>query len=97
MPFLFIRTCNSDFSTIDEGAEYGSNEDALAMGVQSAVAIATDEIHRGEKTAAVDVCIEDQSGKAVLRTVIAISVSPLMIAAASHRSQLSSSEDQANH
>jgi hypothetical protein len=79
VPFLFIRTCNSDFGGIDDGAEYECNEDALVMGVRSAVGIVADEIHRGERTAAVDVRIEDQGGHTVLRTVVAISVSPLMV------------------
>lgn len=92
MPFLFIRTCNSDYGAIDEGGEYGSNEDALQMGVQSGVAIATDEIHRGERTAAVEVCVEDQGGKTVLRTVVTIAVSPLMSRFGSTSSELSSLE-----
>lgn len=88
MPFLFIRTCNSDFGGIDDGAEYGSPEDALAMGVRSAVGLAADEINAGERTAAVDVCIEDRSGQTVLRTVVAISVSPLIADPASAGSEL---------
>ena len=79
MPFLFIRTCNSDFGGIDDGAEYMSNEAALAAGVRGGVGIVVDEIQRGKQTAAVDVCIEDQSGETVMRTVVAISVSPLMV------------------
>lgn len=96
MPFLFIRTCNSDFGATDEGADYNTNEEALATGVQGAVAIATDEIHRGERTAAVEVCIEDQNGSAVLRTVVAISVSSLMVKRASLDPDLASSPDAAN-
>lgn len=93
MPFLFIRICNSTFGTVDDGAEYGSNEDALAVGVRSAVSVAADEINGGERTAAVDVHVEDRSGDAVLRTVVAISVSPLLAKPVSFSSGLSSASD----
>lgn len=79
MPFLYIRTCNSEFSARDDGADYESSEAALAHGIQSAIEIITDEVQRGGRTAAVDLSIEDQNGQAMLRSVVAISIAPMMI------------------
>jgi hypothetical protein len=84
MPFLFIRLCNSHFGSVDEGAEYVSKEAAMSAGVRGAVAIAGDEVFGGERAAAVDICIEDQNGKTVLRSVVAILVSPLLVMHPSH-------------
>lgn len=79
MPFLYIRTCNSEIVARDEGCDYETNEAAMAQGVQSALGIVTDEILMGERSAAVDVCVEDQNGKTLLRTIVAVSTSLMMI------------------
>lgn len=77
MPFLFIRTTNSDFATLDDGAPYERPEDALAMGIASAVAIVGEDVLEGEGTAAVEICVENEDGEKVLRAVVATSVSRL--------------------
>lgn len=79
MPFLYIRTCDADVSSLDEGADYAHGEDALEHGVRGGMEIACEEIHRGKRSAAVDVCIEDPTGQTLLRTMIAVSVSPLLV------------------
>ena len=83
MPFLHIRTCNSDFECVDDGAQYERAEDALTLGIDSAVSIVRDEVQQGRRTAAVEICVESESGEKVLRSVVAISVSALTIAAPS--------------
>ena len=80
MPFLYIRTCNSDFHCVDDGADYARPEDALAAGVEGAVGIVSDEIKRGGNAAAVEICVEQEDGTRLLRSVVAISVSPLSVA-----------------
>ena len=83
MPFLFIRICNSDFQSRDEGAHYESVEDALAFGVEGAVGVARDEVRSGASAAAVEVRVEGGGGETMLRSVVAISISPLSIVDAS--------------
>lgn len=78
MPLLFIRATNSEFHSRDDGAEYDRPETALALGVQSAVAIAADEIDKGHCSAAIEVVVERDNGSPVLRSVVSISVAPLM-------------------
>ena len=80
MPRLFIHVRNSEYRSRDEGGEYDSAQAALAVGVQSAVVMAGDEIGRGQRSAAVEVNIEADDGTRLLSTVVAISVSPLMAA-----------------
>lgn len=81
MPLLFIQARNSDFWVRDDGYEHASPEAALAKGIQSAVAMAADEIGRGRRSAAVEVIIEQGDGVRLLSSVVAISVSPLVLAA----------------
>lgn len=81
MVLLFIHATNSEFHSRDEGAEYDRVEAALALGVQGAVALVADGINHGERSAAVEVSIEGEDGTQLLRSVVAISVSPLMPAA----------------
>jgi hypothetical protein len=78
MPRLFIRATDSRFHSSDEGAEYDLPEAALALGIQGAVAILSDEIKQGERNAAVEVSIEAEDGTQVLRSIVAISVSSLI-------------------
>ena len=77
MPFLFIKTLNATFQSKDDGVDYDRPEDALAAGVNGALEIVRDEIKQGKAHAAVDVCIEQKDGKVILRSVVAVSVSPL--------------------
>lgn len=83
MTLLFIHARNAEICARDEGAEYDHSERALALAVQSAIGIAVDEIGRGERNAAVEVSVEREDGTVVHRSVVAISVSPLMAAEAS--------------
>ena len=78
MPLLFIRARNSEFASCDDGAEYDQPEVALALGVQSAIAIIADEVNRGERSAAVEISIASEDGTQVLSSVVALSVSPLI-------------------
>ena len=78
MPLLFIHATNSMFESRDEGAEYDLPEVAMALGVRSAITILADEIHQGERNAAVEISIEAEDGTQVLRSVVAVSVSPLI-------------------
>ena len=81
MHILFIRAINSEFDSRDNGAEYEMPETALAAGVQSALLIAVDEMQRGRPSTAVEVCIELEDGTAVLRSIVAMSVSRMVIKA----------------
>ena len=78
MPQLFIHATNGQFRSCDEGAEYDRPEAALALGVQGAIAIIADEVKGGERSAAVEISIEGEDGTQLLRSVVAISVSPLV-------------------
>ena len=78
MPKLVIHVLNSAFHSRDDGADYDRAEDALDAGVRSALGIITDEINGGRQSAAVDVCIEREDGTFALRSVVALSVSPLL-------------------
>ena len=80
MPQLFIHVTNGKFRSRDEGADYDDPTAALALGVRSAFAIAAEEVARGERSAAVDICIEQEDGTLVLRSVVAVSISPLSLA-----------------
>ena len=78
MPILFIRAVDSQFHFFDEGAEYHQPEAALASGVQSAMALAADEIAAGAQNAAIEISVEREDGTRILRSVVAVSVSTLM-------------------
>ncbi len=78
MPFLFVCARNTTVLSRDEGADYDRPEAALEVGIQGAVAMVADEIHRGLRSAAVEISIEQPDGTQVLRSVVAISVSPLL-------------------
>jgi hypothetical protein len=79
MTKFFIRAINSEFISRDEGDEYDRPETALAAGVQSAITIAVDEIKAGKSNTGLEVRVELEDGSAVLRSVIAMSVSQLML------------------
>ena len=78
MPLLFIHATNADFRSRDDGTEYDGPEAALAIGVQSAVLMAADEIAQGRPSSAIEVSIEREDGSSILRSVVSISVSPLL-------------------
>lgn len=79
MPLLFIHTQNSNYCARDEGAEFDTPEAALAHGVQGALSMATDEIGQGHQNTAVVVNVEQADGTRLLTSVVAVSVSPLMV------------------
>ena len=78
MSLLFIHTQNSNFYASDDGAEYDRPEIALALGVKGAVAMVAEEVEQGERSAAVEISIEQADGTQLLRSVVALSVSSLM-------------------
>lgn len=79
MPFLFIHLRNSDYCARDEGAEFDTPEAALAHGVQGALDIATHEVGQGRHSTAVVVNVEEEDGTRLLTSVVALSVSSLMV------------------
>ena len=81
MPQFFIQATNSKFRSRDEGAEYDHPDAAMALGIRSAIALIADEVNRGERSAAVEISIEGVNGIQVLRSVVAVSVSPMILAA----------------
>jgi len=80
MPILFIHATNSTFDSRDNGDEYDRPEAAMTVGIQSALGIAVDEMQDGRASSAVEIRIELEDGTAVLRSVVAVSVSPLQTA-----------------
>ncbi|WP_458097838.1 DUF6894 family protein [Roseomonas sp. WA12] len=78
MPLLFIHAHDAEFASHDEGAEYDQPETAMAVGVDGAIAFLAGEISRGERNAAVEVSVERADGTQVLRSIVAVSVSPLL-------------------
>ena len=80
MPLFFIQLRNSEYYARDDGAEHDSAEAALAAGVHSAMRIATDEIAGGCRSTAIEIAIERNDGTRLLNSVVAISVSPMMLA-----------------
>ena len=79
MPLFFIHARNSEFCARDDGVDHDTAEAALAAGVQSAIVMAGDEIGRGHRSAAVEVNVEREDGTRLLSSVVAVSVSPLMV------------------
>ena len=81
MPKLSIHVVNSTFTSNDDGAEYPTAEDAMGVGIRSALKIIADEVDAGSRSAAVDVCVRAEDDTAVLRSIVAVSVAPLLISA----------------
>ena len=79
MPLLFINIRNSKFHSCDDGNQYNNPEDALVVGLQNAAALLADEVNRGECSAAIEISVEQKDGVRVLCSVMAISVSSMMI------------------
>ena len=78
MPLLFIHATNAEFDARDEGSEYDNPEAALEAGVRGALALATDEIVCGARNVAVEISVEQEDGTSMLRSVVTVTVSPLM-------------------
>ena len=78
MPLFFIHARNSEFNSRDDGAEYDHPEVALSAGIQIAVTLASEEIAGGKHNTAVEIVIERHDGIQVLRSVVTITVSPLV-------------------
>ena len=78
MPTLFIHAVNAEYQSRDEGANYDRPESALEIGIRAAVTMAGDEVLGGKRSSAVEVRIEREDGTPVLRSMVAVSVSPLL-------------------
>lgn len=70
MPKLFIHVIDCAFYFHDEGAEYDRPGDALQPAIDSAAALAVDEIHKGQTHAVIEVRVEEADGTALLRSVL---------------------------
>lgn len=79
MPQYFIRVLNAAFESRDSGEEYERPEAALDAGIRCAAEIVADEILEGRQTAAAEVCVEDERGEIVMRSVVSLSASPLWV------------------
>ena len=79
MPQYFIRLLNAEFESRDNGAQYDRAETAMDAGIRSAAEIVADEIAGGRRMAAAQVCVEDDKGEVVMRTVVSLSASPLWV------------------
>ena len=78
MPLLFIHAVNAEYQSRDNGSEYAQPEDALAIGVRSAAILVADEVGKGMPSAAVEVRIEQEDGTIRLRSVVSLSVAPVL-------------------
>lgn len=79
MPQFYIHAVDGEYDSRDDGADYDDPDQALTAGVRSALRIAADEIGDGRMATAVEISIEREDGSAVCRSVLALSVSPLLI------------------
>lgn len=77
MPLLFIHATNAEFDSRDDGVDYETPEQALAAGVQSAIGMVAEEVRTGGTSAAIEVCIEQEDGTPVRRSVVTLCVAPL--------------------
>jgi hypothetical protein len=76
MPRYRIHMINAEFKSCDDG-EYPSAEAAEKAAIVSAARVASESIAAGEKTAAVEIRIED-GDHIVAHHVVNLSVSPLL-------------------
>ena len=83
MPLFFIHCRNSEFYSCDEGADYDHPEAALASGVRGAIAIIANEVGQGERSSAVEISVKREDGTEALCSVVAFSVSPMILASRS--------------
>lgn len=96
MPLFFIHARNAQFQSQDEGAEYDHPQAALASGILGAMALITDEVNQGERSAAVEVSIQQKDGTEVLCSVVAVSVSPMMLTARPENTALRHESSETN-
>ncbi len=80
MSLFFTQLRNSKYYARDDGTEHDTAEAALAAGVHSAMRLASDEIASGCSSAAIEITVERNDGKRLLHSVVAISVSPMIMA-----------------
>lgn len=78
MPRYSIHTTNSVFESNDDHAIFDGPAEALASAVQGAIRITADEIASGNHCASIDICVDDEHGMPLLRSVVALSVAPLL-------------------
>ena len=69
MQLLFIHATDAVSTSCDEGANYNSPEDALAVGVRGAVEILADDIKRGAHYATIEIGIKRGDGSQILRSL----------------------------
>lgn len=81
MPLFVIRARDSVFESRDEAVDYPHVQDALTAGIDGAIRIVSEEVLGGQTNAAVEICIEDAAGAVAMRSVVALSVSPLLVGA----------------
>ena len=78
MTLLFIHAVNAEYQSRDNGSEYTKPEDALAAGVRSAAILVADEVGKGLASAAVEIRIEQEDGTTILRSIVSLSVAPVL-------------------
>jgi hypothetical protein len=79
MKHFRVRTLNSQFQTEAEFENFGTVEEVMAEGIKGAMAIAADEINGGSNSVSVEVIVEGEAGRSLLRSVLSVSVAPLLI------------------
>lgn len=78
MPIFQVQTTDSAFHCAGDHKEYAGPEAALAAGIDGAIAMAADQIRRGEPASAVEVRVMDLQHATLLRSVVSISVTSLL-------------------
>lgn len=79
MANFFVLTDNASFQTKTEVTDLvDTAESALAIGVRGALTIAGDDVANGERSSAVIVSVQDGVGAELLRSVVTVSVAPLI-------------------
>jgi hypothetical protein len=79
MPLFTIHTINNSYSTELEMPDQPHAEAAHAAGIRGALMIARDEVHAGRTAIAVEVIVKDHDARQVQRSVVSVSIAPLML------------------
>jgi len=79
MPTFTIHTINNTYATELEMSDQPHAEAAHAAGIRGALMIARDEVHAGKTAVAVEVIVEDHDARPVRRSVVSVSIAPLML------------------
>jgi hypothetical protein len=79
MSIFHVTVTNCTFRTSSEPTDFIGAEAALQDGIKSAVAIATDELNDGSTSTVIEVCVADSNHVAIFRSVVSLSVCPLMV------------------